>query len=215
MCPIYLNRMDPMEEYDARIISGAAELFRQFGIRAVTMDTIASHLGISKRTIYERFIDKDTLLYAVIDSMIDMQMERLESLLNSSPNVISAVFSMARIGMDHAASMNPLMHSDLKKYHSTVHNRLKEKCEDPNYEGAAKILSKGIEQGMFRGDIDIDIVSRTFAVLGNLSGDRNIFPLERFTERDLTKNIIINYLRGISTADAIKIIDEMEPGLYL
>ena len=207
--------MDQMEEYDARIISGAAELFRQFGIKSVTMDTIASHLGISKRTIYERFVDKDTLLFAVLDLMIDRQREKLDILLNSSPNVISAIFSMVRIGIDHAASMNPLMQSDLRKYHSTVLNRLREKCENPNYEGAAKILSTGIDQGMFRGDINIDIVSRTFAVLGNLAGDQNIFSSERFTERDLTKNIIINYLRGISTADGIKIIDETEPGLYL
>ena len=58
--------MIQLEEYDARIIGGAAELFRIYGIKAVTMDMIANHLGISKRTIYERFNDKDALLYAVI-----------------------------------------------------------------------------------------------------------------------------------------------------
>ncbi|MDX9773307.1 MAG: TetR/AcrR family transcriptional regulator, partial [Bacteroidales bacterium] len=192
--------MNQTEEYDARIISGAAELFRIYGIRAVTMDMIASHLGISKRTIYERFNDKDALLYAVIDSMIDRQREKLGELLVSSPNVISAIFSLINIGRDHTALSNPLMESDLKKYHSAVLSRVMEKCENPNYEGAAKILSKGIEQGHFRDDINIDIVSRTFAALGKVSHDQNIFPPERFVERELTKNIMINYLRGISTA---------------
>ena len=56
MRPVPENIMNQMEEYDARIIAGAAELFRVYGIRAVTMDAIASHLGISKRSIYERFI---------------------------------------------------------------------------------------------------------------------------------------------------------------
>jgi len=205
--------MNQIEEYDARILSGAAELFRIYGIKAVTMDMIASHLGISKRTIYERFNDKDALLYAVIDSMIEKQREKLEELLLASPNVISAVFSMIRIGRDHVALSNPLMESDLRKYHSAVLSRLNEKCENPNYEGGAKIIGIGIEQGLFRHDINIDIVSRTFAALGNLSGDQNIFSLERFTDRDLIKNIMINYLRGISTADGVKIIDEMEPDL--
>ena len=206
--------MNQEEEYDIRIISGAAELFRLYGIKAVTMDMIASHLGISKRTIYERFNDKDALLYAVMDSMIDRQRNKLEDLLVSSPNVIHAIFSMLRLGRDHAASMNPLMQSDLRKYHNSVLTRLREKCENPNYEGAAKILEKGIEQGLFRSDINTDIVSRTFAALGSLSGDQSIFSLERFTERDLTRNIMINYLRGISTSEGAKIIDEMEPGLW-
>ncbi|MBE0676126.1 MAG: helix-turn-helix transcriptional regulator, partial [Bacteroidales bacterium] len=62
--------MSQNEEYDARIVAGAAELFRIYGIKAVTMDTIAAHLGISKRTIYERFHDKDELLFAVMNEMI-------------------------------------------------------------------------------------------------------------------------------------------------
>ena len=70
--------MNQMEEYDARIIAGAAELFRTYGIRAVTMDTIAAHIGVSKRSIYERFIDKDTLLFAVMDSMIARQREMIQ-----------------------------------------------------------------------------------------------------------------------------------------
>jgi AcrR family transcriptional regulator len=205
--------MNQLEEYDSRIIGGAAELFRKYGIRAVTMDMIANHLGISKRTIYERFNDKDALLYAVIDSMIDKQREKLEELLLTSPNVISAVFSMIRIGRDHVALSNPLMESDLRKYHSAVLSRLTEKCENPNYEGAARMLSKGIEQGLIRPDINIDIVSRTFAALGNLSGDQDIFSLEKFVQRDLTNNIMITYLRGISTAEGIKIIDEMQQDL--
>ncbi len=205
--------MIQLEEYDARIIGGAAELFRIYGIKAVTMDMIANHLGISKRTIYERFNDKDALLYAVIDSMIDKQREKLEELLLTSPNVIAAVFSMIRIGRDHVALSNPLMELDLRKYHSAVLSRLTEKCENPNYEGAAKILRKGIEQGLFRSDINIDIISRTFAALGNLSGDQNVFSPERFPKQELMNNIMIPYMRGISTTEGIKIIDEMQQDL--
>jgi AcrR family transcriptional regulator len=73
--------MNQMEEYDARIIAGAAELFRVYGIKAVTMDAIATHLGVSKRSIYERFIDKDTLLFAVMDSMFIKQREMIEKIL--------------------------------------------------------------------------------------------------------------------------------------
>ncbi len=201
--------MNQMEEYDARIIAGAAELFRTYGIKAVTMDTIASHLGISKRSIYERFIDKDTLLFAVMDSMIARQREMIERILESSPDVISAVFCIIRMGRDHASTMNPLIGSDLKKYHSNVLKRLREKCENPDYEAARKILEKGVSQGIFREDIDVEIVGRAFKGISALAGDEELFPRETFMHRDIMRNVMVSFMRGISTARGVELIDSM------
>ncbi|MCU0459586.1 MAG: TetR/AcrR family transcriptional regulator [Bacteroidales bacterium] len=199
-----------MEEYDARIIAGAAELFRVYGIKAVTMDDIANHLGISKRSIYERFVDKDTLLFAVMDSMIARQREMVERILESSPDVISAVFSIIRMGRDHASTMSPLIGSDLKKYHSGVLKRLKDKCENPDHEAAKKILNKGISQGIFRENIDVEIIGRAFQGISSLAGDEELFPREIFLQRDIMRNIMVNFMRGISTEKGIKLIDSME-----
>jgi len=211
--PIYLNHMSQTDEYDDRIVKGAAELFRIYGIKAVTMDTIAAHLGISKRTIYERFGDKDELLFAVMKEMIRKQKEMVEKILNSSSNVMEAIFTMLRISREHMASMNPLIGSDLRKYHDAVLQRIKATCDNPDHEGAKKMLKAGIEQGIFREDIDIEIISRAVSGLGNLTGDAKLFPPDQFPQRDVIRNIMINYLRGISTAQGNSLIQELEPGL--
>ncbi len=205
--------MNQTEEYDDRIVTGAAELFRIYGIKAVTMDTIAAHLGISKRTIYERFGDKDELLFAVMKEMIRKQKEMVENILNSSANVMEAIFTMLRVSREHMASMNPLIGSDLRKYHDAVLQRIKATCDNPDHEGAKKMLKAGIEQGIFREDIDIEIISRAVSGIGNLTGDMKIFPPEQFPQRDVIRNIMINYLRGISTAQGNSLIQELEPGL--
>ncbi len=202
--------MSHLEEYDIRIINGAAELFRVYGIRAVTMDSIASHLGISKRSIYERFSDKDTLLFAVLDSMISRQREKIESILENSPDAISAVFTIIRMGREHAATMNPLISSDLKKYHSGVLKQLKEKCGHPDHEAALRILEKGISQGIFRQEIDTEIVGRAFRGIAGLTGDEELFPADMFMRRDIMKNVMVNYMRGICTARGINLIESME-----
>ncbi|MFZ2287828.1 MAG: TetR/AcrR family transcriptional regulator [Bacteroidales bacterium] len=204
--------MNQSEEYDARIVAGAAELFRTYGIRAVTMDTIATHLGMSKRTIYERFRDKDELLFAVMKEMIHKQKEIVENIMNSSSNVMEAIFTMLRKSHEHMASMNPLIGSDLRKYHDAVLQRIKATCDNPDHEGARKMLKAGIEQGIFRNDIDIEIISRAVSGLGKLTGDTKLFPPEQFLQRDLIRNIMINYLRGISTAWGNSLIGELEPG---
>jgi TetR/AcrR family transcriptional regulator, cholesterol catabolism regulator len=201
------------QEYDNRIIDGAAELFRQYGIRAVTMDMIADQLGISKRTIYERFGDKDEMLFAVMNAMIIKQKEKIDSIIESSPDIISAIFTLLNLGRDHAASMNPIIGSDLRKYHSKVLERIKKKCENPDYEGALKIILTGKEQGLFRKDIDDGIVSRFFTELKTVIGDNKVFPAEEFLHRDLIKNVVLNYLRGIATEDGIKLIGRVESGM--
>jgi len=202
--------MNQMDEYDARIIAGAAELFRVYGIRAVTMDAIASHLGISKRSIYERFIDKDTMLFAVLDSMISKQREKIESILENSPDVISAIFTIIRISRDHAATMNPLINSDLKKYHSKVMMRLREKCGHPDQEAGVKILEMGISQGIFRDTVNTEILSRAFRGIASMAGDEELFPPEMFERRDIMRNVMVNFMRGISTARGVELIDSME-----
>ncbi len=200
-----------MEGSDDRIISVAADLFRLYGIKAVTMDMLAQHLGISKRTIYERFKDKDELLLAVMEWMIDRQKEKVNHIMDSSPNIIAAVFTMLRMGRDHSATMNPLIGSDLQKYHSNVLLRIKEKCENPDYEAIHKILNEGKNQGLFRTEIDSEIVGRFMSVIGPFLHDDKVFPPEKFIQRDLVKNIMISYLRGISTSRGLKIINELEP----
>lgn len=210
MRPIPVVRMNQMNEYDARIISGAAELFKVYGIKAVTMDDIASHLGVSKRSIYERFRDKDTLLYAVLDSMIAKQREKIDSILESSPDVISAVFTIIRTSRDHAATMSPLISSDLKKYHSKVMKNLKEKCGHPDHEAGVKILEKGISQGIFRETFNTDILSRAFRGIAAMTGDEELFPLEMFDRKEIMRHVMVSFMRGISTTKGVQLIDYME-----
>lgn len=212
MHPIYPNQMSQAEEYDARIVAGAAELFRKNGIKAVTMDDIAANLGMSKRTIYERFRDKDELLFAVLYDMIRKQKEMVENIMTTSSNVMEAIFTMLRISREHMTSMNPLLSSDLRKYHDTVLQRIRATCENPDHEGTMKMLKAGIEQGIFREDIDIEIISRAVSGIGNLTGDTKLFPPEQFSQREVIRNIMINYLRGISTAKGNSLIEELEPG---
>jgi hypothetical protein len=88
--------------------------------------------------------------------------------------------------------------------------KLKEKCGHPDYESAGRILEKGISQGIFRSDIHVEIVSRAFRGIISLTRNEELFPRERFMQRDLVRNIIVNFMRGISTPRGIELIDSME-----
>jgi AcrR family transcriptional regulator len=107
-------------DYKNRIIEEAATLFRTYGIKTVTMDLLASNLGISKRTIYEVFGDKDELLIGVVQWMYEKQKEMMANILDESENVIVANFRMIDVMRDHFQNMSPSFLLDIKKYHHAV-----------------------------------------------------------------------------------------------
>jgi hypothetical protein len=73
-----------------------------------------------------------------------------------------------------------------------------------------KILETGVRQSLFRDDLNLEILSRAFSAIASMLMDENLFPPEKFQQRDLIRNIILNFLRGISTKKGIELIDSME-----
>jgi AcrR family transcriptional regulator len=193
-----------------RIIGGAAELFSMYGLKAVTMDSLASHLGMSKRTIYEVFADKDELLIGVLQSMAERQNSLIKKILAESGNAILAIFKLLEINREHFQNMSPAFQADLKKFHHDVLMKKSDKSAMPDYSSNIIIIEKGLKQKLFRKDIDPDLVNRCLFGLGRSVMDNELYPFEKFNRREVIKNSFINYLRGISTPEGIKLINTLE-----
>jgi TetR/AcrR family transcriptional regulator, cholesterol catabolism regulator len=193
-----------------RIIEGAAELFKIYGIKSVTMDSLANQLGISKRTIYELFADKDELLEGVLKSMADRQKDVVKRILEESENAIVAIFKMLEISRDHFQNMSPAFQADLKKYHHDVLMKKTDQCEMPDYSSYIQVIKRGISEKLFRKEINADLVNRCLYSLARSTMDHNLYPFEQFSRKDVIKNVFISYLRGISTADGLNLINKLE-----
>jgi AcrR family transcriptional regulator len=193
-----------------RIIEGAAELFRTYGIRSVTMDSLATHLGISKRTIYEVFSDKDELLIGVMKWMVEKQKELVKKVLDESDNAIVAVFRLLEINRDHFQNMSPAFQADIKKFHHEILTKNADKHEIPDYWNNLQVIERGIKEKHFRKDINPDLVNRCLDSLARAIMDNDLYPFDQFTRRDVIRNVLINYLRGISTSEGLELINRLE-----
>jgi len=107
-------------EVRERIIIEAGLLFGKYGIRSMTMDALAEEMGISKRTIYERFRDKDTLLLEVVRYYKEKRMVEAFEIIEQSDNAIVAMFRLMKVTISQIEHMNPLFFHDFKKYHTRV-----------------------------------------------------------------------------------------------
>jgi AcrR family transcriptional regulator len=193
-----------------RIIEGASESFKTYGIKSVTMDSLANQLGMSKRTIYEIFSDKDELLTAVLTKIAGQQRDLVKRVLDESENSVVAIFRMLEINRDNFQSLSPSFQSDLKKYHHEILMKDADKLEMPDYRNHFQVIEKGIKEGFFRKGINPDLVNRCLYNLGRSVMDNDLYPYEQFSRRDVIRNIFINYLRGISTPKGLDLINRLE-----
>ena len=193
-----------------RIIEGATESFMTYGIKSVTMDFLANQLGMSKRTIYEVFSDKDELLMEVLKRMALQQKDMVKKVLDGSENSIVAIFKLLEMNRDNIQSMSPAFQADLKKYHHDVLMKESESTEMPDYRNHQEVIENGIKEKLFRKDINPELANRCIYHLGKSIVDNDMYPYSQFSRRDVIRNIFINYIRGISTQKGLELINQLE-----
>ena len=191
-----------------RIIEQAADMFLRSGIKAITMDDISRELGISKRTIYENFKDKDALLRECL-AYVDKKYEQEHELIAlESENTISEVFGMMKLGIYAIKTISPLFFSDLKKYHFKIFKEVLQVNQEKQINNTHTLLKKGINQGVFRSNIDLEIVSILLNQQLTLISNEDVFPERKFSRVVVFENVLINFFRGIATQKGIELIDQ-------
>jgi len=182
-----------------RILVESGILFGKYGIKSMTMDALAEELGISKRTIYERFKDKDTLLLEVILYYKNQIAEESHRLIDQSDNAIEALFRIIKLTIGQMMRMSPAFFHDFRKYHLKVFKEFSEPGEIRDFSITQKLLETGVQQKVFRDDININIVNQTLHTLFDLFGHNSSMVDAGFDRKEMFDHIIIPFFRGIST----------------
>lgn len=205
----YFCKNSLVDQIKDRIIQESLQLFYRRGIRPVTMDDIANHLGISKRTLYEYFQSKDELVFCCI-----LQKQRFLEICRShasqnANNVIELIFNIFYEFQKVFQNINPNFFIDLKKYHHEVWKKCFLEYEKKHIEEIEKLIKRGIIEGLFLSHINTNVVARLFQLQLRGISEENIFPADEFTSDLIFLNIVVTFLRGISTLKGIQIIDNL------
>lgn len=187
-----------------RIIVKATEAFTSHGIKSITMDDIATSLGISKRTLYEVFEDKETLLREVILKNQKDKNEFLENLLAESTNVLEVILVCFQKTIEVFHQTNKHFFEDLKKY-PRIFNMVK-KNRDKDSESTVAFFKSGVEQGIFRDDVNFAIVNLLVREQFDLLMNTDICNEYPFLE--VYESIMFTFLRGIATEKGARVLEE-------
>ncbi|MBP8643315.1 MAG: TetR/AcrR family transcriptional regulator [Bacteroidales bacterium] len=193
-----------------QIVNQAMLLFRQMGIRSVTMDMIAEQTGISKRTLYENFSNKDELVEACVMQEIESRKEQAKRILEGSSHIIETYILFMWDHINRLRGTSPLFIKDIQKLYPQSICKQTNEFNNRMRENTKQFIIMGINDGVFRKEINPDIASilifEQIKVL-HVEGGFEASPLSMFSPAEVFEHISINFIRGISTSKGLELVD--------
>ena len=189
------------------IIHKSVELFLNLGFKSVTMDDIASEMGISKKTIYVHFPNKTKLVETVTFTLFETICNGIDCICDTSSNPIEELYAIKMFVMQHLNNEKTSPQYQLKKYYPQIFEALRLKQFDKMHQSVSDSLQKGINTKVFRANIDVEFISRMY--FNGMTGikDHSIFPQERFNMEYLMESYLEYHLRAIVTENGMKILN--------
>jgi hypothetical protein len=131
--------------------------------------------------------------------MVERQKELINKISGESKNVIEAVYRIMGMMSAHMESMSPAFRLDMMKVRSDIVKNMKESGQYPFPNVNSDLIKRGIEEGVFRDDIDIEITNKCLFEVIRMSGTGDEFEPDDLSKKHVIRDVYINYLRGIST----------------
>ena len=191
-------------ELKERIIATATEAFTTKGIKSITMDDIAAALGISKRTLYEVFADKETLLMECLRRAQDEGDTYVKEVYEKASNVLEVLLKLYQRSIEKFHNTNKKFFEDIKKYPKVYDMLIKRRNRDS--EETIAFFKLGIKQGYFRDDVNFSIVN--LLVREQLDLLMNTDLCKEYSFLEVYESIMFTYLRGISTEKGARKLEE-------
>lgn len=193
---------------EARILNGALELFYKHGIRSITMDDVARHLGMSKKTIYKFFRDKDEIVMKCCDRDLHDRDCLFREITGSSTDAIGELMEMMKHMAAMSSKMNPNLFYEMKKYHPSVYKMFRDFKEKNILRMVEDNLRKGISQGLYRRDIHIPTIARLRMEEVEMGMNPEIFPTQQFLLADVQLALFDHFMHGITTLKGHRLINK-------
>lgn len=191
-----------------RILLKSHELFNRYGIRSVSMDDIAAQLGMSKKTLYQYYTDKDELVTVVFDIALKDNQAQCTTFREKRENAIHEIFLSFDMVREMLVNMNPSLIFDLQKYHPTAFKKYLSFKNEFLYKLIRSNLEQGIAEELYRPEIDIEVLARYRLHSVMLAFDPEVFPDNRNNLLHIEEQLIEHFIYGLATSKGIKFIQK-------
>ncbi len=193
---------------EEKIIQKSLELFSTYGIKSVSMEDISTNLGISKKTLYRFVKDKQELVGKAIANNFDTNDKKIQALLKPTFNAIEEVLALVRFFTELHQSHSPNMIFDLQKFYPEVYQTLCKKRKEKLLLFYENNFKKGIKEGLYRQNMDMDVVKRIIVHLSETIIESDTFTIEEIASPHFIQELYSYHLHGIVSEKGHEILNK-------
>ncbi len=193
-----------------RIVEESKKLFCKYGFKSVSMDDVARELGVSKKTLYQFVSNKADLIQKTFELDVFQLKSWVDEIISSDTNAIDELMVISQHISKDFDRFNPSAAFDLQKYYPVLFkNHMEEKQQFVQHHIKANI-ERGIEQGLFRADLDIDLEAGLYIQKMTAMHNNDLDFLKNLTFEKIFEVMIENHIRGIANPDGVKYFEEQK-----
>ncbi len=193
-----------------QLIETSLKQFFAHGIRSMTMQKLARAMGISTKTLYKYFADKESLLEACLELHYGQSNERIQEMLNDRPDPVTFICRLYEKSLEADFGTNHLFYHDLNYYYP----ELQDKAIKTYAQTAAKVLrytvAYGITEGYFLPHLKADVVLEALGYLYTSVTRHDTFKKFKLKPQEMARHTVEVYIRGICTEKGLAIINQIK-----
>jgi len=189
-----------MDDRTLHILEQVRKLYRRYGIKSVTMDDVAKHLCISKKTLYEFFTDKEDLVRNVVLMDHTNRIKFFDGIKDKNLNAIEELFEVYRMINSMFRNYNPSMEYDIHKYYPDLYSKNKIIRRKKMYDTMYGNMNKGKKEGLYRKDLNSNIIARLHVLKVENMFDNEIFTMEELASVKVFNEVFVYHMQGIMSA---------------
>jgi AcrR family transcriptional regulator len=190
------------------IIRRSEKMFLRLGVRSVTMDDVAKELGISKKTLYQFFDNKDALVEAVISTHVDAEKEIMDNICANAADALDEIRTIGAFITATIEDVSPSALFDLQKYYHKSWELLMKKQDDHVISCIMRNLERGRKEGLYRQDLNPEIVARIYGKSTFFVVDAISESASKFTRRELIWELHNYHVHGIATPKGLRLWEQ-------
>lgn len=191
-----------------KILAEAEKQFWKFGVKSVTMDDIARQLGISKKTIYQHFVDKDDIVLQVMKSHLERDQHEMVCMATEAINPIQELLNMSEMMRQKNHEVNPSTLIDIQRHYPKAWAVFSDFKEKYIITSLTQNVQTGIAQGLYRTDLDVDVMARLRIESLQLGFDDRVFPNARTQMLTIQKQLLHHFIRGLLTEKGFAVYNQ-------
>jgi len=184
--PVDQPGLEPTDARWQRIVEEASRIFWKLGIKSVTMDDVATRLGISKKTLYQYVSDKNDLVDKILKHVSTCYKCDIDAVrAREKQNAIDELYAITTTVSGQMQDIHPSIHFDLEKYHPEAFRNMLTNKRKEIFECMTENMTRGIAEGLYRDDLNIPMIATIYIARFDMVFDGALFPPEKFSMNEL------------------------------